>query len=97
MKMHHLTTSISALALTVAFSAAASAQSLDYTAMSELFGEPVTAGATGAPQRASDVPATMIIITQADIERFPEYDIPGILRHYAGIDYNRYGYGDGQI
>lgn len=97
MKMQSLTTSISVLALTVAFSAAASAQSLDYTAMSELFGEPVTAGATGAPQRASDVPATMIIITQDDIERFPEYDIPGILRHYAGIDYNRYGYGDGQV
>lgn len=97
MKTQFLTTSISVLALSVAFNAAASAQSLDYTAMSELFGEAVTAGATGAPQRASDVPATMVIITQAEIERFPEYDIPGILRHYAGINFNRYGYGDGQI
>lgn len=97
MKKIFLTTSVSVLAAGLVLQAGASAQTLDYTMMSELFGEPVTAGATGAPQRASDVPATMIIITQADIERFPEYDVPGILRHYAGINFNRYGYGDGQI
>jgi iron complex outermembrane receptor protein len=97
MKNILLSTSLSALAASMAITAGANAQSLDYTAMSELFGEPVTAGATGAPQRASDVPATMIIITQDDIGRFPEYDIPGILRHYAGVNFNRYGYGDGQI
>ena len=97
MKTQFLTTSISVLALSVAFSATSAAQTLDYTAMSDLFGEPVTAGATGAPQRASDVPATMIIITQDDIERFPEYDIPGVLRHFAGVNFNRYAFGDGQV
>ncbi|MAC87709.1 MULTISPECIES: TonB-dependent siderophore receptor [Maricaulis] len=97
MKTQFLTTSISVLALSVAFSAASAAQTLDYTAMSDLFGEPVTAGATGAPQRASDVPATMVIITQDDIERFPEYDIPGVLRHFAGVNFNRYAFGDGQV
>jgi iron complex outermembrane receptor protein len=97
MKKQLITTSLAALAAGLVWQAGASAQSLDYTAMSELFGEPVTAGATGAPQRASDVPATMVIITQDDIQRFPEYDIPGILRHYAGVNFNRYGFGDGQV
>lgn len=97
MKKQILTTSISALVAGLAWQAGASAQTLDYTAMSELFGEPVTAGATGAPQRASDVPATMVIITGEDIRRFPERDIPGILRHYAGMDVTRYSFGDSQV
>ncbi|WP_203294092.1 TonB-dependent receptor plug domain-containing protein [Maricaulis parjimensis] len=97
MKNILLTTSVSALAAGLVATAGASAQQLDYAMMSELFGEPVTAGATGAPQRASDVPATMIIITQDDIERAPEFDIPGILRHYAGIDFTRYSFGDSQV
>jgi iron complex outermembrane receptor protein len=60
-------TTVSALAASAALGGQSFAQTLDYQMMSELFGEPVTAGATGAPQRASDVPATMIIITQDDI------------------------------
>ncbi len=88
---------ISAIAVSAAFGAQASAQSLDYQSLSGLFGEPVTAGATGAPQRASDVPATMIIITQDDIRDAPEYDIPGILRHYAGVDSDRYMFGQGEV
>ncbi|MHA6287088.1 TonB-dependent receptor plug domain-containing protein [Maricaulis sp. CAU 1757] len=96
MKNTILSASVSAIALSLGVSAIASAQSLDYAAMSDLFGEPVTAGATGAPQRSSDVPATMIIITQDDIQRFPERDIPGILRHYAGVDSDRYTYGQGE-
>ena len=43
MKKQILTTSISALVAGLAWQAGASAQTLDYTAMSELFGEPVTA------------------------------------------------------
>jgi len=97
MKKQLITTSFAALAAGLVWQAGASAQSLDYTAMSELFGEPVTAGATGAPQRASDVPATMIIITQDDIRRMPEFDIPGILRHYAGVDFNRFSVSDSQV
>ncbi len=97
MKTRILLTSISALAATAALGSQAFAQTLDYDAMSGLFGEPVTAGATGAPQRASDVPATMIIITREDIQRFPEYDIPGVLRHFAGMDVTRYAFGDGQV
>ena len=95
MTMRNLIAGASALAITLG-GGSAFAQSLDYTSLSDLFGEPVTAGATGAPQRASDVPATMIIITQDDISRFAEYDVPGILRHYAGMDVTRYAFGDGQ-
>ena len=85
-----------AAGLALAGGQSAFGQALDYDSLSELFGEPVTAGATGAPQRASDVPATMIIISRDEIGRFPEYDIPGILRHYAGMNVTRYAVGDGQ-
>jgi len=81
----------------IATSAAANAQSIDYQVMGEMFGEPVTTGATGAPQRSTDVPATMIIITQDEIARAPEYDIPGILRHYSGIDVSRFSMGQGEV
>jgi len=81
----------------IATSAAANAQSIDYQVMGEMFGEPVTTGATGAPQRSTDVPATMIIITQDDIASAPEYDLPGILRHYSGVDVARFSMGQGEV
>ena len=62
------------------------AQSLDYQSFESLFGEPVTTSVTGAPQRAGDVPATMEIITADQIRRSGARDIPGVLRHVAGID-----------
>jgi iron complex outermembrane receptor protein len=65
---------------------AAHAQSLDHAALEELFGEPVTTSATGSPQLASQVPATMVIITAEEIRRSGARDIPGILRHVAGVD-----------
>jgi outer membrane receptor for ferrienterochelin and colicins len=64
----------------------ASAQSMDYGALQTLFGEPVTTSATGSPQRASDVPASMIIVTQDDIRRSGAYDIPDVLDHLVGLD-----------
>jgi iron complex outermembrane receptor protein len=65
---------------------AARAQSIDYAALEQLFGEPITTSATGSPQRASDVPATMEIITAEEIRRSGARDIPGILRHVTGVD-----------
>jgi iron complex outermembrane receptor protein len=50
--------------------AAARAQSLDYTTLEQVFGEPITASVTGKPQRASDVPGDLTIITQDDIRRY---------------------------
>ncbi len=81
----------------IATPAAANAQSIDYQMMGDMFGEPVTTGATGAPQRSTEVPATMIIITQDDIASAPEYDIPGILRHYSGVDVARFSMGQGEV
>jgi outer membrane receptor for ferrienterochelin and colicins len=63
-----------------------SAQSIDYGATEQVFGEPITTSVTGSPQRASDVPATMEIITADEIRRSGARDIPGVLRHVAGID-----------
>jgi iron complex outermembrane receptor protein len=67
------------------------AQSLDHGALEELFGEPVTASATGAPQRESQVPATMVIVTADDIRRSGARDIPEVLRKVVGIDVLRWG------
>lgn len=65
---------------------AATAQTLDYGALEQLFGEPVTTSVTGSPQRESDVPAAMRIITADEIRRSGARDIPSVLRHFGGID-----------
>ncbi len=59
---------------------------MDYGALESLFGEAVTTSVTGSPQRAGDVPASMIIITAEDIRRSGARDIPGVLRHVPGVD-----------
>ena len=66
-------------------------QSLDYGALEQLFGEPVTTSVDGSPQRVSDVPATMEIITAEDIRRSGAKDIPGVLRHVGGVDTLEWG------
>ena len=60
-------------------------QAMDYGALENMFGEPVTTSVTGSPQRASDVPAPMIIVTQDEIRRSGARDIPGVLRHVPGV------------
>lgn len=62
------------------------AQPMDYGAYEALFGEPVTASVTGSPQRASNVPASMEIITRDEIRRSGARDIPGVLRHTVGVN-----------
>ena len=77
------------LAASVCFVAAAVpalAQTLNYKEFEDLFGEPVTTSATGTPQRRSEVPATMNIITAEDIRRSGAITIPQILSRIAGID-----------
>lgn len=68
----------------------AQAQSLNYGATEQLFGEPVTMSATGSPQRASDVAVSMEIITAEDIRRSGAYDIPGVLRHVLGVSFQQW-------
>ncbi len=79
---------LAALALTVLTAAGttARAQTMDYGALEQTFGEPVTASATGTPLRATDAPVDMIIVTADEIRRSGAHDIPGVLRHVAGID-----------
>lgn len=68
------------------------AQSLDYGAFEQLLGEPVTTSATGKPQRASEVPANMEIITAEDIRRSGADNLPDILQFVAGLNVRRYGF-----
>lgn len=77
---------ITALAFAV-LSRLAAAQSIDYGALEQLFDEPVTTSVTGSPQRESEVPADMEIVTADDIRRSGAYDVPGVLRHVLGIDF----------
>jgi outer membrane receptor for ferrienterochelin and colicins len=74
-----------------------SAQSVDYGALQQLFAEPVTTSATGSPQRASQAPANMEIITADDIRRSGARDIPGILRHIADVDLLQWGADDTDV
>lgn len=78
-------TGLACLILLIAGSAAR-AQSIDYGALESLFDEPVTTSVTGSPQRASQVPASMTIITQDEIRRSGARDIPGVLAHVPGIN-----------
>ena len=66
------------------------AQSLNYGATEQLFGEPVTMSATGSPQRASDAAVSMEIITAEEIRRSGAYDIPGVLRHVLGVSFQQW-------
>ena len=73
------------------------AQTMDYAGMEQLLGEPVTMSATGAPQRATDVPANMDIITAEDIRRSGADNLPDILQFVAGLDIRRYGFAAADI
>ncbi|HYD32686.1 MAG TPA: TonB-dependent receptor [Azospirillaceae bacterium] len=82
---------IAAGGVAMALSGPVAAQTVDYGTLEQIFGQPVTTSATGTPKLASDVPATMDIITQDDIRRSGAADLPEILRQLAGIDIWRHG------
>jgi hypothetical protein len=80
-------TGAAALAAAVCASPVTSrAQPLQYETLEQLFGEAVTTSVTGTPQRQSDVPATMDIVTAAEIRRSGAGSIPEVLQRVAGID-----------
>jgi iron complex outermembrane receptor protein len=83
--------------LAVTMSSAAHAQIGDHRAFQTMFGEPVTTAATGLPKRASQVPATVEIITAEQIERMGARDIPSILRRVIGLDVWSFGAGQAEI
>jgi outer membrane receptor for ferrienterochelin and colicins len=72
-----------------AFAGAASAEPINRGALEALFDEPVTTSATGAPQRATEAPVNMNIISQEDIRRSGAIDLPGVLERLAKIDVMR--------
>ena len=76
---------------------AARAQTVDYGALEQLFGEPITTSVTGKPQKASDAPADLVILTQDDIRRSGADNIPDILRFVTGIDVRTYGIADSDV
>ena len=80
-------TSIVALALAAS---GARAQTVDYGSLETLFGEPVTTSATGSPQKVTEVPVDMEIISAEDIRRSGARDIPGVLQHVAGVNVLRW-------
>jgi outer membrane receptor protein involved in Fe transport len=74
------------VALLVGLAGPARAQQVDYGALEQMFGQPVTTSATGSPQLAALAPADMQIITADDIRRSGAITIPDILQFVAGID-----------
>lgn len=88
---------IPSLLLGTAISGLANAQTIDYGMMESIFGEPVTASATGKPQRASDAPVTMDIIGSEEIRRSGAKDIPQLLRRVAGVQVQRSNIGRADV
>jgi iron complex outermembrane receptor protein len=72
--------------LMLLFAPAAWGQDLDYGKYENLFDEPVTASATGKPERVSDTPVLMDVITASDIARSGSRDVATLLRRVAGVD-----------
>ena len=73
------------------------AQIVDYATLSDAFGEPITTSVTGKPQRASEAPAAITIITHDEIARSPARSVPDLLKVYAGIDVNRWTAGQSDV
>jgi len=78
--------SLVVLATIAASISPARAQSMDYTALQALFGEPITTSVTGTAQRASEVAANMTIITTDQIRQSGSRSIPQILSRVPGLD-----------
>ncbi len=79
--------------LVIGAAGAADAQTIDYGSLEQLFSESVTTSATGSPQRATDAPVAMEIISAADIRRSGATDLPTILSRVAGVDVLTWGTG----
>ncbi|SRR5579859_1094512 len=75
----------------------AMAQTLDYGRLEGLFDEPVTMSATGKPERLSETPVTMDVITQDDIRRSGARDLPTLLRRLPGVDVYQGSPGTGEV
>jgi len=84
-------------ALAVLAGLPAAAQSIDYGTFEEMFHEPITTSATGKPQKVSEVPVNMEIVTQDDIRRSGADNIPDVLQFVSGLDFRRSSFNDGEV
>lgn len=75
----------------------AQAQTVDYGVLESIFGEPVTTSATGKPQRVSEAPVAMKIITAEEIRRSGAKDIPQILQRVAGVEVRKAAIGSSDV
>jgi outer membrane receptor for ferrienterochelin and colicins len=96
MNKKHLLAGVAA-GLSLAAALPAAAQSVDYGALQEVFNEPVTTSATGSPQRSTEAPADMTIISAEEIRRSGATDIPTILSRVAGVDILPFAAGAAEI
>lgn len=80
---------ISLSLLSILFTSTAMAQTIDYNGLGDLFGESVTTSATGKPQRTSEAPVSIDIISKDEIKQSGAKDIPELLRRIPGINVNR--------
>ncbi|MFV3130678.1 TonB-dependent receptor plug domain-containing protein [Niveispirillum sp. KHB5.9] len=85
------------LGATALLAVGANAQTINYTALQDAFGQPVTTSATGKPQVASDAPASLRIISAADIKASGLDNLPDILNRYSGLDVLRWGTGAADV
>ena len=97
MKCFYKSLGTSAAVLALATAGHAVAQSIDYGSLQTLFNEPVTTSATGSPQRATEAPADMQIISADDIRRSGETELPGILQRVAGMDVLNFSVGQSDL
>ena len=82
-RVHLQTLLVAALVLSSSY---AHAQSIDYASLQTLFGEPVTTSATGSPQRVSEAPVDMEIVTADDIRKSGAKDIAEVMRGLPGVN-----------
>ena len=92
-----LATSAIALALATTGGGDAKAQAIDYGSLKELFGQPVTTSANGSPQKESEVPLNMEIVTQDDIKRMGARTIPEALRFIPGVTVRQVSFGQTEV
>src|ERR1700761_8178388 len=92
-------TLLSSVCTALLFAAAlpAAAQTINYGQLEEIFGEPITTSATGKPQKVSEVPVNMEIITQEDIRHSGADNLPDVLQFTPGLDFRRSSFNDGEV
>lgn len=72
-------------AMMAMLSPAAHAQMVDYGSLEDLFGESVTTAATGKPQKASEAPVALEIVSADQIRRMGVTSLPEVLNRVPGL------------